>query len=176
MIAVKLKIVHTHNRVTFRTNGHPTETTVAMMHLRLAKYLKGSRPHLFIRADNQVSNGILPGDCIGQTVCVGSFRRPAAADALFDRCAFRFIPGTCVSEDRFFNIFYLFHTAKIAGARRKKVQLVDDFKIVFVAARTIPSTVITILFLIHSKRPAMINLALLAGIIELPDLFIGLST
>jgi hypothetical protein len=34
------------------------------------------------------------------------FRRPAAADALFDGFAFCFVPGTCVSEDRFLNIFY----------------------------------------------------------------------
>lgn len=42
---------------------------------------------------------------IGQAVYEGSFRRPAAADALFDGFAFCFVPGTYVNEDRFFNIF-----------------------------------------------------------------------
>lgn len=101
-----------------------------MMRLRLAKHFKGSRAHLSVCAYDKVNNGILPGYGIGQAVCIGSFRRPAAAYALFNSFAFGFVPCTCISQDRFFYIFYFFHAAKVAGRHRKKVQLVEDFKTV----------------------------------------------
>ena len=37
--------------------------------------------------------------------------------------------------DSFFHISYAFNTAKIAGGHRKKVQLVDDFKMIHVRHR-----------------------------------------
>lgn len=56
----------------------------------------------------RISKGILPGGSIGQAVCEGSFRRTTAADTLFDSFTFCFVPGTCISDNRFFNIFLCF--------------------------------------------------------------------
>lgn len=83
VITVKLEIAYTHNRVTFRTNGYPAETTVVMMRSRFANTLKV-------------------------------------------RIRFRHLG----KRGSIFNIFYIFQVAKIIGRHNKKVQLVEDFKIV----------------------------------------------